>query len=64
MEQDFYRDVILFLQNYGFNDLRFDEKEKKFIVRNLYLTPQELIELANRKREKLNLYSYKVVNWE
>jgi len=58
MEQDFYRDVVLFLQLHGFQDLRFDAKEQKFVVRNLYLTPTELIELANRKREKLNLYSY------
>ena len=64
MKQDFYRDVFLFLQNYGFSDLRFDQQEKKFIIRNLYLTSQELIDLANRKREKLNLRTYKVVNWK
>jgi len=58
MEQDFYRDVILFLQMNGFQDLRFDSKEQKFVVRNLYLSPTELIELANRKREKMNLYLY------
>lgn len=62
MEQDFYRDVVLFLQLNGFEDLRFDALEKKFIVRNLYLTPTELIELANRKREKLNLHTYDIVN--
>lgn len=58
ISKNFFEDVICFLATQGFDDITFDETEKKYRIDNYYVTAEELIDIANAIREKLNLQSF------